>query len=1037
VARNYLSHARILAESYLRHHPGANFYLLVVDGLPEGVAVDVEGVTLVAANDLGLPQFYEMCFKYDVTELSTAVKPSLLDHLIDARGEDRVMYIDPDILIVRPLDVILAALEQTSIVLTPHTCRPIPSDGCSPSEQDILIAGAYNLGFLAVRKSPITTEFLAWWADRLRTLCRVDPAQGLMVDQRWVDLVPTLFPSCCLVRDETCNVAYWNLHHREVGRDGSSWTVNGHPLTFFHFSGFNPHRPDRLSKHQTRHTVVPGTALADLLEMYARLQLDHGYDESSKWQYGLGAFDNGMALESIMRRVYLELGEEERDRFGNPFATQGPDSFLQWAGTEVPGGRSLSPFLEALYECRYDVAAAFPDVGGADRDAFVEWASTQGSAEMGYDARLGRPLPPTPGPATGPSTTQPASALDLSRPLPVGINVCGYIRNESGLGTLTRGYIRTLRSLGMAVSLKDVSTLSVNRSEDPDLTAFDEEHPHPVNLVCVNADQHFVVMAQDEMFFRDRYNIGVWNWELPRFPEEWHDRFDHYDEIWAGSSMIVNALAPVSPIPIVRIPPVMSFGTTGNREMGRRTLGLEPDDFAFLFIFDFHSYGERKNPLGTIAAFKRAFGRDERARLVIKCVNSHSDQAMMAAIEAEARGYPIQIVAEYLPYGRVSDLMAACDSYVSLHRAEGIGMTIAEAMAAAKPVIATGWSGNTDFMDVSNSYPVSFALTELAHDVGPYRAGETWAEPSVDHAAWLMRQVYDHPDEAADKGEDARQHVLEHFSEGRIARVMAERLGVIHARSLGSPTTEPRLPPNFRGNRDIVGPIRDMVATHVPPEAVVAVISRGDPELMQLEGRVAWHYPQTEDGTYAGYYPGDSTVAVGHLTALCRRGARYLLVPATGAWWLDYYGELRSHLEAHHELLVSDASCSLYRLIPPVTASNPVEPEAPSAVESFEDPALGEGPLMARLYLGLPPEQRAGVGHPTWPAGFVEWAAQGRMAQSGLSPLMDLVYRLRPDVAAAFPDVAGDDRSAFLTWAAGQGAVEMGYPSELVDRVTQ
>ncbi|HEX4864850.1 MAG TPA: glycosyltransferase family 4 protein, partial [Acidimicrobiales bacterium] len=687
------------------------------------------------------------------------------------------------------------------------------------SEQDILIAGAYNLGFLAVRSSPLTSDFLRWWEERLRDLCRADAAQGLMVDQRWVDLVPTLFPSCHLVRDESYNVAYWNLHSREIGTGPTGFTVNGRPLTFFHFSGFNPRHLDRLSKHQNRHRVASGSPVAELLELYARLQFDNGYEQCSAWRYGLSTFDNGVGLDPIVRRIYLELDDEDRSHFGDPFKTDGEDSFLAWATTAQHELRGLSPFLEGLYRCRYDVAGAFPDVVGKDRDPFLKWASTQGAEEMGYDPLLAGTLPSAPVSAKSDNPGRATNPLALfSRPLPTGINVCGYIRNESGLGTLTRGYIRTLQSLGLAVSLKDVSTLSVNRSEDADVTTFDEEHPHPVNLVCINADQHFVVMAEDENFFKDRYNIGVWNWELPHFPEEWHDRFEHYDEIWAGSSMIVNALAPVSPVPVVRIPPVMTFGQTGDRERGRQGLGLRPDEFAFLFIFDFHSYSERKNPLGTIAAFKQAFPKTDGVRLVIKCVNGHSDQAAIAAIEEQARGYPVQIVAEYMPYGRVTDLIAACDAYVSLHRSEGIGLTIAEAMSVGKPVIATGWSGNVDFMDVSNSYPVSFELTKLNHDVGPYRAGETWAEPSIEHAAHLMRRVVEAPDESAEKGEAARRHVLEHFSEERVARVMAERLFVIEARHTSHGGTNRTLPRRHRGNRDILGPIKEMVEAHVPPD---------------------------------------------------------------------------------------------------------------------------------------------------------------------------------------------------------------------------
>jgi hypothetical protein len=217
IARNYLSYATILAESYLRHSPGTRFYLLVVDGLPGDVALP-DGVRVVPAEQLQLPTFYEMAFKYDVTELCTAIKPAFLSLLLTEYAEGSVAYFDPDILVLRPLVELNEALVRSNILLIPHLLDPIPRDGHKPSEQDILIAGAYNLGFLALNAGAETSRLLAWWGDRLEDGCRVDPGRGLFVDQRWMDLVPSLFPSAATLRDATYDVAYWNLHSRPVER---------------------------------------------------------------------------------------------------------------------------------------------------------------------------------------------------------------------------------------------------------------------------------------------------------------------------------------------------------------------------------------------------------------------------------------------------------------------------------------------------------------------------------------------------------------------------------------------------------------------------------------------------------------------------------------------------------------------------------------------------------------------------------------------------------------------------------------------------
>jgi GT2 family glycosyltransferase/glycosyltransferase involved in cell wall biosynthesis/SAM-dependent methyltransferase len=920
IARNYLSQARTLVASYFAHHPDGRFYLLVVDALPDGASLDPR-VRLVDVHDLPLDDLYEMFFKYDVVELSTAVKPALLTLLIDGFGEDRVMYIDPDILIMRPMTEVFAALEHSDIVLTPHLNAPIPFDGRKPTEQDILISGAYNLGFIALRGGDETSRFLAWWRERLVDLCRVDPAKGLMVDQRWIDLAPSLFPRTYVLRDDTYNVAYWNLHARTIGRDGVSYSCNGRPLAMFHFSGFNPGTPDVLSRHQTRTDLEPGTALHELYMHYRDLQVAAGCAEYRALEYGLSRFDNGFQLHPIFRRLYLEADEEQRRQFGDPFATAGDASFFAWATRAHRGRRGLSPFLEEAYRLRYDVQAAYPDVEGADRDGFLVWAAGQGAVEFGFEPELvGLCEPRSAGEVQRPVATPvpgPASAALSSEPgqLP-GVNLCGYLHDESGVGEAARSYVAVLEHLGVPLSLRDVSELSVNRSQDTSIHRRDTSHEQPVNLVCVNADQHFVVARRDPGFFEGKYNIGVWWWELPSFPDEWRDRFEHYDEIWAGTSYIANALAPISPVPVVRVPPALSSHPRGDRSRGRAMLGLHEDEFTYLYMFDFHSYFERKNPMAVIAAFQGAFPTgDEDVRLVIKSVNGGADLEGSTLLErAASMDERITLLTEYVEGSTVSDLMEACDAYVSLHRAEGLGLSLAHAMAAAKPVIATGWSGNTDFMDTSNALLVRFELVAIERDVGPYKAGAVWAEPDVDHAGALMRYLFENPDEGHALGRAARTAIGSRFATEGVAEAVRARLAVIGARLRTSRVRPALLVPEHAGNQAVIGTIRQVVAHAVTDERPIIVISKGDPVLTDLGGRECWHFPQNGDGEFAGYYPPDSAIAIAHLESLRARGAGYLLVPASCKWWLTHYREFGDYVHARYHILAEDASCLIFGL---------------------------------------------------------------------------------------------------------------------------
>jgi glycosyltransferase involved in cell wall biosynthesis len=924
IFRNYLSHARILAESFLQHHAGSRFYLLIVDDLPRGVRLE-RAVRKLRGEDLGLPYFFEMCFKYDVTELSTAVKPTLLKRLMDEHGEQSIIYFDPDILVQRPLTELLEAMHGSDIVLTPHLLKPIPLDGHRPSEQDILIAGAFNLGFIALRKSTQADGFLRWWEERLRDGCRVEPKSGLMTDQKWVDLVPSLFPSVHILRDTTYNVAYWNMHERVLTAHDSEYLVNGRPLAFFHFSGFNPAAPEIFSKHQTRTSIIPGSALAKLLNCYVDMHKRHRFQASSSWQRGYSEFSNGVALHPLLRQAYLALDEPTRQRFGNPFDAGRADSFLSWAVQPQADNSGLSPFLEMLYRSRADVATEFRDVLGKDRGRYLEWARVQGPKEMGYDPNLV---------IDGTDGEKLASELSFSRNGHKnssdtgvhGVNVCGYLRSESGLGSAVRGYIRALQKLHIPLMFRDISALTINRAEDDSVPITASEQHYSVNLFCVNADEHFTVRKKlGDQFYQSRHNIGIWAWELPTFPEKWRDRFAHYDEIWVGTTFIVKTLAPVSPIPVVCVPPVLSLAKRGSRTRGRRRLGVSVKDFLFLFVFDFHSFVERKNPLAVIKAFKQAFkGSVGGARLVIKCVNSQFNPAAFKELKDHAKNWSITILDGYWKPGELRDLMAACDAYVSLHRSEGTGLTMAEAMALGKPVVATGWSGNTDFMDAANSYPIRFDLIELKQDIGPYQAGGIWADPSVDHAASIMQEIFQNRSEAAARGARARQHIETHFSEVAVAKLIRDRLEVIGRtrrvpESTGVASAQSLASDQIDYQRTI-SQIREVVRAILPADTRVLIVSKGDEDLVQLAGRIGLHFPQTEDGTYAGHYPTDCAAAIAHLEALRAKGANFLLFPKTAFWWFSNYQGLKDYLETRFRMIANTGpSCVIYALgdIPP------------------------------------------------------------------------------------------------------------------------
>ena len=358
----------------------------------------------------------------------------------------------------------------------------------------------------------------------------------------------------------------------------------------------------------------------------------------------------------------------------------------------------------------------------------------------------------------------------------LGINLAGYINSEKGLGEGIRSDIRCLQHAGIPFVLNNfIDSGSVNTEmKNANLTT---TNPYRINLIHINADQVFeFIKHKGYSYLSNHYNIGYWAWELSQFPEEWYDAFRVFDEIWVPSSFVQDSLGRISPIPVVKIPHSVRENMDQPSAFDRSYFGLPQNDFAFLFIFDFESSAARKNPLGTVKAFKKAFSEKDNAVLVLKSSHSERYPDDFQMLREAADNEKIIIIDRVMTGDEVQALMQQADCYVSLHRSEGFGLTIAEAMGMGKPVIATAYSGNTDFMTPWNSYSVKYNLVEIDHDHGPYKKGYVWADPDLDHTAYLMRRVYDNREEALKIGQAAREYIQSYFNPSAVGRIFQERL---------------------------------------------------------------------------------------------------------------------------------------------------------------------------------------------------------------------------------------------------------------------
>jgi SAM-dependent methyltransferase/glycosyltransferase involved in cell wall biosynthesis len=749
IARNYVAHARVLAESFKAHHPEGTCSVLVIDDPSGYIDAAEEPFELLTIGQIGLPDPERMAASYDVMELSTAVKPWLLRTLLERPGVESVAYLDPDIKVFSSLAEIDRRAQDHGVVLTPHFTKPLPRDGRKPAEEDILIAGTYNLGFIALSPGETAAALLDWWSERLEAHCLNEPAEGRFVDQRWIDLAPGLWQGIDVLRDPSYNIAYWNLPTRQLedAEDGG-YRVDGEPLHFFHFSGFDPRTPETLSKHQDRVGIAPGTPLARICREYAGDLLGNDFETANAWPYGWGEMENGIKLDRAARSVLRDAVEADALE-ESVFTRSGADRFADYLRTSTGTGKpSLSRYTKAFWDSRPDLQIHFPDIHGASAPAFVEWLRV--SPDAGVETALLPPAPPAPnGGAAAPVAKPPR--------IEPGVNVVGYLSDPRGVGEAARQLLSALEGGATATATIDSPTAPEKiRDQLEDIP--DEAHPYDVNLICVNADMLPVVaQALGNRFFDGRHSIGLWFWEVSHFPEMWRGAFDHVDEVWVATEHVAAALRPLSakPVHTIRIPITPAPPT----EMGRDELGM-PEGFCFLFVFDYRSVFRRKNPLGVVEAFCRAFEPGAGPSLVIKSICGDEFPAERERLESAIRERPeIHLIDEMIPAGAKNAMVANCDCYVSLHRSEGLGLTMAEAMYFSKPVIATGYSGNLDFMTGRNSYVVPHTMAEIGPDAAPYPPDKTWAEPDLDVAAELMRKVFEEPAEAAQRGRIAAEDI--------------------------------------------------------------------------------------------------------------------------------------------------------------------------------------------------------------------------------------------------------------------------------------
>ena len=361
-----------------------------------------------------------------------------------------------------------------------------------------------------------------------------------------------------------------------------------------------------------------------------------------------------------------------------------------------------------------------------------------------------------------------------------GINLIGYIKHDTGLGQSTRLLASEFQNSEVEFSIRPYAQSKEYSMTD---STFDEklsnEIPYGVNVFHINAHEFTIAyMNLGKELFDRHYNIAFWLWELEEFPDKWVPCMNLVDEIWTPSEFISNSLRKKTNKPVVTVPYCVTAPT--DDKLDRKHFGLPEDRFLFLGMYDSNTGAARKNPKAIIDAFKKAFSpENEQVGLVLKI--NHTKDEELQHIKEELKDYRnVYFLLNNMKKVEVNSLLRVVDLYVSLHRAEGFGLVLAESMLIGTPVIATNYSANTEFMNSEVACMVDYRLVELKEDIPPYAKGNYWAEPNIETAASHMKRLFEDGEFCERLANNAAQHINSVLSMKQATTIVEQRIAEIY-----------------------------------------------------------------------------------------------------------------------------------------------------------------------------------------------------------------------------------------------------------------
>jgi len=764
--RGQLPYVRVLARSYTDNHPDAPVTALLVDLLSTDDLPSEEFEVIGPWQlDLADDDFARMALMYDAGELVAALKPWALGWEL-GHGRGVALFLDATMLVSGTLDGVRDAARRTGIALTPHRLTPVPRDGLRPSEADIMAGGIFHLGCIAVTEAG--RPWLEFWQERLRTEAVVDSSRQLSRDQRWADWIPSMFDHS-IVTDAGVAVAWWNLDERGLEQTPTGLSCLGQPLVCVNLTGYDPRQPWRLCETMAdapRVIASEHPPLRSLLDAYGRELSAAGWTEEPE-PYRYDTFADGATVTAGIRRLYRDsvlVARAPRGRTSAepplPDPLTGFSTIAAWLREASPRMPRLSRLAYAIWASRVDLQGTFPHPQTWSREAYLDWLATAGVREGYIDAAWVDELKPL--------AVEPAAIT--AEP---GANLFGYFSSVLGVGTTGRAVVSAAERANVPINV--ITSTDTQSPRTSDIAAARSHRRYPVNIVAINADLFPLWLEQwGPAYASDAYTIGFWAWELEDLPARVLPVLAHVDEVWAISEFNAACFRKVTdrPVHVFPVPAV-----AGERQPWPSLDGLDRDRGYFVFVFDYLSEVERKNPVGLIAAYLQAFPDGDGPDLVIKSLNGEQRRTDRERVRLAARaGERIHLIEHYLPSDQLQALIQHARAFVSLHRSEGLGLGMMEAMAEGTPVIATGYSGNLEFMTAETAILIGYRMVPITASGGYYSGLGQWADPDLAEAAAAMQRLAADRTLAADLGARAQRAVLGTFTADRAAAFVRERI---------------------------------------------------------------------------------------------------------------------------------------------------------------------------------------------------------------------------------------------------------------------